>query len=472
MPRGMAPCSGTISGRHCREAPINIPCSNNAIRQQLSLKITLYGSYSTGKVSLDRLFFQIRTLSKSTFFKEVCVRPYLSNLIAEADAYQWELLFKSTIWMGRVCSMRCKILLRTRDPVMQLTLEQSRKLKNTKVLLLAGMVLGPLYTVFSDGFSSFYPFINTLIIGLITALFVAFFEFILFTGQVRKLKFYKLFFLRIFLYTFSISATIALVMIISRMFRNDMNFRSVYRSEEFQHYLWKEDFLFGVLYALGLITVVIFIMQIKRKIGPKILFGFISGRYYHPRVVERIVMFIEIQKVKTIIEKIGRVSFFRYLNDFIFDITETVLFHKGEFYEYVENEILLVWNVKNGTEKANCIRTFFEIQEVIEAKKMTYFEKYGFIPEFHAALHFGSVIRGEIGDVKSEIKYQGDVMNTAARMLGETSRENNFLISADLMEQLTLPILYRKEELGKYDLRGKHQGIALYALKESQTMSL
>lgn len=352
---------------------------------------------------------------------------------------------------------------------MQLTLEQSRKLKNSKALLLAGMVLGPLYTIFSDGFSSIHPFINTFVIGLITAMIVAFFEFILFTGQVRKLKFYKIFLLRIFLYTFSITAIITLVMIISRMFRHDMNFRSVYLSDDFQHYLWEEDFLFGVLYTLGLVTIVIFIMQIKRKIGPKILFSFISGRYYHPREVERIVMFMEIQKAKTIIEKIGRVKFFRYLNDIIFDITETVLFHKGEFYEYVENEILLVWDVKAGTERANCIRTFFEIQEVIEAKKMTYFEKYSFIPEFHASLHFGPMIRGEIGDVKSEIKYHGDVMNTAARILGETNRENNFLVSSDLMEQITLPILYRKERLGEFGLRGKHRDIALYALKETET---
>ena len=355
---------------------------------------------------------------------------------------------------------------------MQLTLEQSRKLKSAKVLFLAGMVLGPLYTVFSNGFSSIYPFINTLVIGLITAMIVAFFEFILFTGQVRKLPFYKILFLRIFLYIFSITTTIALVMIISRMFRNDMNFRSVYLSDEFQHYLWEEDFLFGILYTLGIITIVIFIMQIKRKVGPKILLGFISGRYYHPREVERIVMFIEIQKVKTIIEKIGRVRFFRYLNDIIFDITETVLFHKGEFYEYVENEILLIWNVKRGTENANCIRTFFEVQDIIGAKKITYFEKYGFIPEFHASLHFGPMIRGEIGDVKSEIKYHGDVMNTAARILGETNGENNILISSDLIEQIELPILYRKERLGKFDLKGKHQDIELFTLKENETISI
>ena len=354
---------------------------------------------------------------------------------------------------------------------MKLTLEQSRKMKSAKMLLLAGMILGPLYNLFEDGIGSWIPFVNTWIIGVIIAIIVALIELLVLTGNTRNLSFYKILSIRIILYTVLITGTILLVMIFSRMLQYDLNFRQVCQSAEFQNYM-NEEFLMGNFFALMLITIVIFIMQMRRKIGPEILMGFISGKNYHPREVERIVMFVQVQKIKSTIEKLGRLKFFQYLNDIIFDLTESVLFHKGNIYEYVENEVLLIWEVKKGTENANCIRTFFEILEVFEANKINYFEKYGIVPSFKASLHVGKMIMGEIGDVKSEISYHGDVMNTASRILGKTSSENNFLISADLMEMIQLPELYQKIPMGKFDLRGKHEEVELYSLKESETITM
>ena len=84
---------------------------------------------------------------------------------------------------------------------MQLTAEQSRILKQTGILLALGLFLGPAYVVFSDGFHAAFPFINGAIIGLLVASIFAFFEFSIFTGEIRKLPFYKMFLFRVALYT-------------------------------------------------------------------------------------------------------------------------------------------------------------------------------------------------------------------------------------------------------------------------------
>lgn len=347
---------------------------------------------------------------------------------------------------------------------MKLTLEQRRKLKNTRLLLLVAVVVSPVYTFFSDGFSSLTPYINSLTIAVLVALSIAFFEFILFTGRLRKIKFYQLFLLRVLLYSLTVVGIITLVMIISRMFRFDLNFSEVLRSEEFQHYLYQEDFLIGSLYTLGLLTILVFTLQMQRKIGPKVLFALVSGRYNRPKKVERIVLFIEIQDVKATIDRIGRIAFFNFLNDIIFDASEIILHRKGDIYEYVENEILVTWDLNKGIDKANCIRTFFEIKEALAANKIYYYERYGTTPELRASLHAGVLIQGVIGEVKSEIKYHGDVMNTAARILGQTTTEHDLLISDYLIDKIDLPAIYQSEVLGEFTLKGKQRSVQLSSL--------
>jgi hypothetical protein len=56
------------------------------------------------------------------------------------------------------------------------------------------------------------------------------------------------------------------------------------------------------------------------------------------------------------------------------------------------------------------------------ARASSQFEhEFGAAPRIRGSLHFGPVIIGEIGDVKRAIVFNGDVMNTAAR-LEELSR--------------------------------------------------
>jgi len=64
--------------------------------------------------------------------------------------------------------------------------------------------------------------------------------------------------------------------------------------------------------------------------------------------------------------------------------------------------------------------------------------EFGAAPRIRGSLHFGPVIVGEIGDVKRAIVFNGDVMNTAAR-LEELSRnvDGGFLASRAAMARFS-----------------------------------
>ena len=94
------------------------------------------------------------------------------------------------------------------------------------------------------------------------------------------------------------------------------------------------------------------------------------------------------------------------------------------------------------------------------------FEKeFGVAPRIRGSLHFGPVIVGEIGDIKRAIVFNGDVMNTAAR-LEELSRnvEGGFVASRAAIERFRSPLPAPLQDLGVREIRGKSDGLAVMGL--------
>ena len=74
------------------------------------------------------------------------------------------------------------------------------------------------------------------------------------------------------------------------------------------------------------------------------------------------------------------------------------------------------------------------------------------------------MIAAEIGDLKKALVFNGDVLNTGARIQSECGRLGRRLLSsADLFERLTLPKEWTAEEMGPAMLRGKSEPLELVA---------
>ena len=354
-----------------------------------------------------------------------------------------------------------------------LTISQLRRLKQAVALILAGTFLGPLYIVFSDGFVSIDPYINGLIGGFLVGLMVAVLELYVFGKSFRKLKFSIILFLRTGLYVLLIFVILLNVLIIYRMQRYDLSYSGVLNSEEFQDYVLQKDFPIGMLYAVVLALAINFTRMMSRKIGREVLLSFITGAYYKPVIEERIIMFLHIDHSSEISEKLGLIKFYGFLNDLLFDITESIIIHGGSIYQYVEDEVVISWSLKKGLENANAVRTFFHLQNELHALKEKYYQRYGLLPRLQAALHAGRLVRAEMGDVKSEIVFHGDVMNTTSRILHQCDQsDQEILISSRLKEMITLPQIYSIASCGCIKLKGKEKEMELFAIQESYPESI
>ena len=220
-------------------------------------------------------------------------------------------------------------------------------------------------------------------------------------------------------------------------------------------------FLFGFL-----VSVTQFMLQVNDKFGPGILWKFITGRYYHPRQEERIFMFLDLRASTTVAEKMDSRKFFGLLKEIYSDITEPILNSRGEIYQYVGDEVVVTWTAEKGLSENNCVQCFFRIGYTLDQRKEYYKRVYDLFPSFKAGLHIGEATVGEIGVIKKDIVYSGDVLNTTSRIQGECNNIGvDILLSADLFNRMRLNNEYQEMALGDILLKGKEGKTQLYTIK-------
>jgi adenylate cyclase len=109
---------------------------------------------------------------------------------------------------------------------------------------------------------------------------------------------------------------------------------------------------------------------------------------------------------------------------------------------------------------------FFEYKNLLEKNNKYYLDKYGISPGFKAGMEVGVVTVSEIGDIKREIAYHGDVLNTAARLqeLCKTYK-SQLLISRNLNDVLGKGNGYVSKPVGKLKLRGKNIELQVFSIE-------
>lgn len=176
-------------------------------------------------------------------------------------------------------------------------------------------------------------------------------------------------------------------------------------------------------------------------------------------------MFLDIKSSTTIAEALGHVKYFELLNEFFYDVTDTIVETRGEIYQYVGDELVISWEIDSGTENANCLNCFFYLYDVIRKLSDKYEKKFGITPSFKAGMHYGLVTVGEVGVLKREITFTGDVLNATARIQELCNKYNEKLIvSKELLELMNTNGAFSYKELGEMNLRGRAASISLYSV--------
>jgi len=207
--------------------------------------------------------------------------------------------------------------------------------------------------------------------------------------------------------------------------------------------------------------------EINKKFGPGNLMKMIRGEFHEPKEDERIFMFLDLKSSTTYAEQLGHIKFSRLIQDCFSDL-DVVFPFKAEIYQYVGDEVVLSWPLNLGLENSNCLRAFFAYTHRLTNRSGYYTKEYGFVPEFKAGINLGKITVAEVGDIKREIAFHGDVLNTAARIQGQCNQlGEQFLASETLITQLKEENPYFSKEVGLVRLRGKIEEVKLFSIHEN-----
>ena len=193
-----------------------------------------------------------------------------------------------------------------------------------------------------------------------------------------------------------------------------------------------------VLFHLSIASLLYhFIHQINKKFGPGVLLEYTFGRYFAPKVEERAFMFLDLKSSTRLAENLEHISYSRMVQDCYAELTSPLIDYKAQVYQYVGDEVVVSWKMNRFFLASSCYEFFYAFQDRIEAKKDYFLLHYGVHPQFKAGVHCGKVTVAEVGEIKTEIAYHGDVVNTASRIQNLCNEfQKELLVSESFLQQL------------------------------------
>lgn len=221
-----------------------------------------------------------------------------------------------------------------------------------------------------------------------------------------------------------------------------------------------KGFWIAIIYSVVFSIVMNLAFGITNIIGRRAFLNFIIGRYHTPVEENRFVLFVDIAGSTGLAERLGGVGIHRLLDHTFRLLTLSVVDYRGEVLNYVGDEVIVTWPESSGAVDYRPLRCFMAMREELARASGQLEREFGVVPRIRGSLHFGPVIVGEIGDIKRAIVFNGDVMNTAAR-LEELSRnvDGGFLASRAAMERFSSAPPFAVRDLGRLPIRGRADGI-------------
>jgi adenylate cyclase len=297
---------------------------------------------------------------------------------------------------------------------------------------------------------------------------VGFLEIVLFKKGFDKSSFLK----KIVLKTAAYMLLIMLFMVTVSSIGHAIQLEISIFSEEVWRYLFAFAtdiaFLSIMFYVALAVGICLFYTEVANNIGQGFFMNFLTGKYHNPIEEERIFMFLDMKSSTTIAEQIGHVEYFKLLKFYYADLSDPIINHSGEIYQYVGDEVIVTWKYKKGRGNNDCINCFFAMKDALRSQREKYDTIFGLSPTFKAGIHLGRVTSGEIGEIKREITFSGDVLNTTARIQGLCNQyQVDILISEELSNTLVTGGEIEKRPLGQVELRGRNEKVKLFTIEKT-----
>ena len=128
---------------------------------------------------------------------------------------------------------------------------------------------------------------------------------------------------------------------------------------------------------------------------------------------------------------------------------------------------MITWEKGKGLNNANCIKFYYGYINRLESKRDHFLKEYNVFPEFKAGVSIGLVTVAEVGELKTEIAYHGDVLNTAARIQGYCNKfDKQLLTSESLVQEFDKNTDFIIHLVGEVELRGKKDLSSIYSFEK------
>lgn len=230
-----------------------------------------------------------------------------------------------------------------------------------------------------------------------------------------------------------------------------------------------------IVFSMPAAAVINVFFIVRQMLGAGVMMNLLLGRYHRPREETLIFVFIDLVGSTAFGEKLGAVRFYELLNRFVLDVSASVTEQHGRIYRYVGDEVIAVWplldprdgahNARNRMLNGRCIAAWRDASVRLEHRAAQYLRDFGVAPHVRCAIHAGTVVTGEMGDIKREITYLGDTVNTTARIEAACKAYDADCLASDVfLESAMLPDGIIREKLGAIPLAGKVADLAVSRL--------
>lgn len=165
------------------------------------------------------------------------------------------------------------------------------------------------------------------------------------------------------------------------------------------------QFRASIVFSVAMAVFGNLVVEMGGLLGFGTLKNLLTGRYVQPKREQRAFLLIDMKDSTGLAERLGPVRFHELLNEFFRDVADAALECEAEIHKYVGDEAILTWRGEAALKGGDCLACPFIAQGLIARQSRGYIERFGVVPTFRAALHYGEIVAGEIGDVRREIAY-------------------------------------------------------------------
>ena len=316
--------------------------------------------------------------------------------------------------------------------------------------------------IFGNYMDTWFIHLEIIIQGILFGLMFGLINFLVDITIIRRRSFSALILIKTLLYIIGILFSVVIVFAIFKIFK----IVPPEMMDSIKMYNLSFSFLFSVIvYLIIMVLFINFLLQINRKFGYGVLFYMLSGKYHKPRIESRIFMFLDMKDSTGCVERLGHYDYSLLLQRRIHDLTDIIIRYKAQVHQYVGDEVVLTWPTNRGVVDLNCVNLYYAYQQCLRDKQEYYKKHYKTVPEFKAGLAEGTVTVTEVGDMKREIAYHGEVVVTAARLEKMCQNlDKNLLVNQNLISILPTVEQCDYELMGEFQLLGKTQKENVYSI--------